>query len=154
MFIYTAKLEKRKAILAVLLLAALICGVILIAGVRSAAAKEAGALSAIVKTNEQRVQYLQTLGWEVDPEPLETQSIRIPREFNDVYETYNQLQLEQGFDLRDYCGMEATRYTYKVINYAESDDFVVADLIVCQNELIAGDIQSAALDGFMIGLQR
>lgn len=153
MFIFTAKLNKKRAIIGILLFAVLICAIILVAGIRSAVSTEADSLSAIVKTNEQRVQYLNALGWEVEATPLEEQDILIPREFSGVYETYNDLQKQQGFDLSDYCGMEATRYTYKVTNYG-GEEMVVADLIVCQDVVIAGDIQSTGLDGFMQELKK
>ena len=40
------------------------------------------------------------------------------------------------------------------MNYpgAGSDDPIVADLVVYRNEVIAGDVQSTRLDGFMHGL--
>ena len=43
------------------------------------------------------------------------------------------------------------RYTYKILNYPGEAD-VVADIIVFRNQVIAGDVQSVALYGFMHGL--
>ncbi|WP_073076113.1 DUF4830 domain-containing protein [Sporobacter termitidis] len=158
MFIFTAKFNKKKAVLAVLILAAVLIAVILIAGSISRSsnaknAKETAALSAVVKNNDQRVKYLNSLGWEVDKNPLEEQQVVIPREFSDVYTKYNEIQTQQGFDLSKYGGIEAKRYTYKVLNYPETTGNVVADIIVYRNEVIAGDVQSNALDGFMVGLR-
>jgi len=48
--------------------------------------------------------------------------------------------------------MEAVRYTYKVLNYPNAEN-VVADIIVFRNEVIAADVQSTSLDGFMHGLK-
>lgn len=155
MFILTAKFSKRKAVVAVLILAVILIAVILIAGKagRKSNARETAALSAVVKNNEQRVKYLNSLGWEVEEEPIEEQKVIIPREFNDIYERYNDLQKMQGFDLSKYGGLEATRYTYKVLNFPDAKGMVVADIIVYRNRVIAGDIQSNALDGFMVGLK-
>lgn len=155
MFIFTTKFSKRKAILAVLILAALLVAVILVAGAfgKSTNTKEAAALSAVVKTNDQRVKYLNALGWEVETSPLEEQSVVIPREFSEVYQKYNDIQLAQGFDLSRFGGIEASRYTYNVLNYPNATGHVVADLLVYKNEVIAGDVQSNAFDGFMVGLR-
>ena len=156
MFIFTTKFNKKKAVLAVLVLAAILIGIILIAGSvdRSKSnAKETAALSAVVKNNDQRVKFLNSLGWEVDKKVLEEQKVVIPRDFSDVYKRYNQIQIAQGFDLMKYGGIEATRYTYKVLNYPDATGNVVADIIIYRNEVIAGDVQSNALDGFMVGLR-
>lgn len=158
MFIFTAKFNKKKAILAVLALAAVLIAVILIAGggdnaKDNANASETAALSAVVKNNEQRVNYLKALGWEVEQNVLEQQKIVIPREFSEVYKNYNEIQQEQGFDLSKYGGSEAVRYTYRILNYPGATGTVVADIIVHKNEIIAGDVQSNALDGFMAGLE-
>ena len=151
MFIYTAKFNKKKAILAVVILAVILCAIVLIAGRADSAAETAG-LTAAVKDNAQRVEFLNSLGWEVEQEPLEEQAVVIPKDFSGIYEEYNELQLSQGFDLTKYKGIEATRYTYKVTNHPSGEDSVVADLIVYKNKVIAGDVQSTALDGFMHGL--
>lgn len=152
MIVYTAKFSKKKAIIAVVILGIVLCAIILLAGQRFGAAAEASALSAVVKTNEDRVSYLGTLGWEVSGEPIDQQTITIPRDFSGVYGKYNEIQISQGFDLRDYAGREAVRYTYQVSNYPTTSDVIVADIIVYRNEIIAGDVQSTALDGFMQGL--
>ena len=157
MYIFTTKFNKKKAVIAVLVLAAILIAVILIAGAvgrsNASKAKETASLSAVVKNNEQRVNFLNSLGWEVDKNPLEEQKVVIPREFSSVYKNYNEIQKAQGFDLQRYGGIEAQRYTYKVHNYPGASSNVVADIIVYKNQIIAGDIQSNAFDGFMVGLK-
>ncbi len=152
MFIFTAKFNKTRAVIAVIILAAIICGIIFYAGTRSRSS-QTGTFEAVVKNNEQRVEYLNSLGWEIDPKPIEEQAIIIPRSFTDVYMEYNDLQISQGFDLSKYGGCEATRYTYKVTNHPDDAKNVVADIIIYRNRVIAGDVQSALLDGFMHGLE-
>lgn len=155
MYIFTAKFDKKKAVIAVLLLGVVLCAIVLVAGSRHSDAAEAAALAAIVKNNEQRVNYLTSLGWEVENDPIDEQTIIIPVDFDNVYEEYNKLQLSQGFNLKNYSGLEATRYTYKVMNYplASEQDEIVIDIIVYRNQIIAGDVQSISLDGFMQGLE-
>ena len=155
MFIVTAKLNKKKILAAVILALAVLCAAVILIRTVSGGSGSSGesGIHATVKSNSDRVAYLARFGWQVNEEPLETLEITIPREFPDVYEQYNKIQLEQGFDLGDYRGMKATRYTYRVLNYPSGGDDVVADLIVCGHSVIAGNIQSTAIDGFMHGLK-
>ena len=153
MFIFTAKFNKRKAVMIILSIAVLLCAIILIAGSLSRDSTKATKISSEnLKSNEERIAYLNDLGWEVEKTPMDTQEIVIPRQFTGVYEDYVKLQNEQGFTLEKYGGMKAIRYTYKILNYPGNDDTIVADMIIYGTTLIAGDIQSTALDGFMIGL--
>jgi hypothetical protein len=153
MFMYTAKFNRKKAVAAVLILAAVLCFIIILAGRLSGGGK-ASALSAVVRNNKQRVEYLESLGWKVDEAAVDEQRVKIPVTFSDVYIRYNALQLAQGFDLTRYGGLEATRYTYKVKNHPSSDDDIVADIIIYKDKVIAGDVQSCTPDGFMNGLKR
>ena len=137
---------------AALVALAVVVAVILLLALKPSPAAETAAPAGTVRSNEQRVTYLNALGWEVEPEPLEEQTVVIPRAFDGVYETYAQLQEAQGFDLAKYAGMEATRYTYRVLNHPSGDE-VVADILVYRDRVIAGDVQSTALDGFMTGLR-
>ena len=149
MFVYTAKLSKKRVLIAVLLAAAVIAAILFLT---MGGGNEDAVRASAAKTNKQRVEYLESLGWEVSDEPIETQNVIIPETFDSVYAEYAQLQESQGFDLRRYAGMEATRYTYVVENHPESSQQVYADLLVCKGKVIAGDVQCIALEGFMHGL--
>ena len=153
MFIFTAKFNKKKAIIGLLLLAAVLCTVIIVVGNHNSKSSATSAFGAVVKNNDERVEFLQSLGWEVSAEPIDEQTVIIPREFTDVYEDYNNLQKSQGFDLSKFGGIEAIRYTYAVANYPGHPDRVVADIIIYRGQIIAGNIQSTALDGFMQSLE-
>ena len=154
MFMFTAKFNKKFAIAIVLALAVVLCLIIVFAGGRSRSdnSVQTMATSTVVKNNDQRVQFLNGLGWDVEESAVDEQSVVIPREFNSVYEEYNKIQLQQGFDLSKYGGTEATRYTYKVLNHPDRSSDVVIDIIVYRGQVIAGDVQSCALGGFMSGL--
>ena len=65
------------------------------------------------ETNEERLEYLSSFGWQVEQEPAETREVMIPKEFNDVYQNYNAMQQAQGFDLLPYAGQVCTQYKYK-----------------------------------------
>lgn len=151
MFIMTAKLNKKKAVALVLLLGLILVAIIFVAGGASRAG-QARQAAQDPSTNEGRVAFLEAYGWSLEPQPLETQQVLIPKEFPQVYQEYNNLQLAQGFDLSQYAGLEVTRYTYQILNYPDLPTGVVADILVYGSEVIGGDVQSFALDGFMQGL--
>lgn len=66
--------------------------------------------------NEGRVTYLEKLGWQVEPEPVETLQIKLPADLKG-YEDYLALQTEQGLPFADCGGKVVCRYTYRVTNY-------------------------------------
>ncbi|MFY9382245.1 MAG: DUF4830 domain-containing protein [Eubacteriales bacterium] len=105
-----------------------------------------------VKTNADRIAFLQSFGWEVDPEPVEEAKVTIPAEFDRVFESYNAIQKQQGLDLSKYKNRDMTRYTYKVLNYPNYDGTVYANILVYRNRVVAGDICSADVNGFIKGL--
>ena len=145
MFIVTAKLSKKRALAIVLAVAVAITAIIVLAGRRDQAPESAsGALDVVA--------YLESLGWQVAPEPIEVQEIVIPREWSPVYEAYNVMQQEAGFDLTDYKGRPAVRHTHTVLNYPGQPEGVVADVLVSDGRVIGGAIQSIHLDGFIHGL--
>lgn len=72
----------------------------------------------------------------------EAKEIIIPTKFSDVYEEYNSLQRDAGFDLSAYMGCKVKRYTYKI---TDSENRV--DLLVFDGRVIGGDIISYELGG-------
>ena len=103
---------------------------------------------------EARKAFLQEMGWEASEEPISEREVTIPATWNEVYEQYNDLQLEQGLDLSKYKGKKATIYTYAIYNYEEGRPNIVADLIICEGKLIGGDVMCLELGGFMQGLKK
>ena len=75
----------------------------------------------------------------------------IPSEFDRVFTSYNEIQKQQGLDLSKYRRKNATRYTMEITNYGEYNGKVYANIIVYKNKVIAGDICSADMTGFMHG---
>ena len=155
MFICTMKFDRKRAVFAVIMLALVILAVILLIGTdrKSSAAARSTKPVTNVRNEKTRVAYLAQYGWEVKSPALSEETVLIPRSFNTVFENYNALQKEQGFDLSEYCGMEVTLYTYQVLNSSIGDE-VVAKLYVYGGSVIAGDVHSTALDGYMCGIKK
>ena len=68
------------------------------------------------------------------------------------YTKYNELQKSCGFDLEQYQGNKAKKYTFKVLNYEDESIEVVANLLICDDVVIGGDVSSTLLNGFSEGL--
>lgn len=110
-----------------------------------------------VKTEQKRLDFISSFGWQTDEEPEEVREVVIPEEFDDVYTNYNEIQLSQGYDLRDYAGRCVKRWTYIIRNYPDTttdDDSVRINLLVCDGYVIGGDVCSIKLDGFMHGFKK
>ena len=114
-----------------------------------------GRTSMTVKDSEEVLNFISSLGWEVDQNPMEVREVVIPGVFDDVYSGYNDIQLSQGFDLQKYAGQRVKRWTFIIRNYPGTepeDDFVRINILVCDDEVIGGDVCSIKLDGFMHGI--
>ena len=149
MFVKTFRLHRPMALV---LVAVLACGMGLGAAHLLGTTDIVTVSTASVTDNAGRIAYLSSFGWQVEDEPHEILEIVIPYEFDAVYEQYNQLQLSQGNDLTRWKGMTAKRYTYRITNYPNSEDEVFANLIICREQIIAGDVSSLSIHGFMHGL--
>lgn len=101
--------------------------------------------------------FISSYGWQVDEEPVEVREVIIPEVFDEVYSNYNEIQLKQGFDLEKYSGQRVKKWTYIIRNYPESspnDDFIRVNILVCDGDIIGGDVCSVKLDGFMHGFSK
>lgn len=111
-----------------------------------------------IKTNEDRIGFLEQFGYTVSPDPVETVDVVVPSDFDRVFSGYNELQKAQGLDLAKYKGKNVTRYTYNVTNYPEdanpSGGKVWANLVIWRGKVIAGDICSADPAGFIHGFEK
>ena len=112
-----------------------------------------GGTSCKASTMEERIEFLNAFGWEVNTNPVEVKEVIIPLEFTDVYTNYNAIQKKQGFDLETYKGKRVKLWTYAVKNYPNQSD-VYANLLVYDGNVIGGDICSVELDGFMHGFNK
>jgi len=143
MMVMTAKVDLKKIALILGAIVAVILGLILLFG-----GKETQTTAATpVSNNDQRVSFLESLGWDVAASPEESGQVRIPENMSEVFERYNKLQKQQGYDLTTYAGKNVMRYVYKVENFPDATDPVYATVLVYKNQIIGGDITNTAADG-------
>ena len=152
MMVLTAKVDMKKVIAILAAVAALIIGLIaLFGGDTNSAATSA---TANMASNDDRVKFLTDLGWEVTTSPVESSQVRIPQESSEVFDRYNTLQKNLGYDLSAYAGKNVMRYVYKVENYPDAVEPVYATLLVYKNQIIGGDITNTAAKGMIHGLKK
>ena len=145
MLIWTARVSKKKtAVITAVILVAVLAVVVLVGNQADPAVSGLPQLA----DNDARVSYLQSMGWEVDPEPVETLQFLLPEKLEEPYLTYNELQDSQGFDLSTGCGKQVSRFTYTVTNYPDRPEGVQLNLYICEEQPVAGDILCAGADGF------
>ena len=105
-----------------------------------------------MNSNAERVVFLNKAGWIVAPDPIEQEKITIPSEFNEAYTAYNEIQLQQGFDLTKSAGEEAEIFTYSVLNYPDYPENITANLIFVNDRLVGADITQTVENGFTLPL--
>lgn len=107
-----------------------------------------------LSTSEGRESFLLGLGWEVDMQSETYRSVVVPEVLDDTLKRYNEMQLSQGYDLNKHLGEKCQQYTYIVTNYPNYEKTVFVTIYVQGRSIIAGDIHTAAADGFMHTLDR
>ncbi len=149
MFVVTAKAPNRRSVLFIVFLACLALVSIPFLRGHSASADDPPQR---LDTNEQRIVWLNKLGWEAEPEPVESLRLTLPKTLEEPYRSYNTLQLKQGYDLTPYLGKTLERCTYRVTNYPGRSD-CQADLYLYDGAVVAGDIICTGADGFIDTLE-
>ena len=150
MMFMTARVDLKKLLIGAGIAAGVILAVILLLGGQEAQTTAAPAAG----TNDQRVQLLESFGWEVAASPVESNQVKIPRETSPVFDRYNALQKSQGYDLTPYAGKNVMRFVYKITNYPNATDPVYATLLVYKNQVIGGDVTDTSPGGKLQGLNR
>ena len=103
-------------------------------------------------TNEERVAYLEALGWQVEPQPIETLDLQLPEKLEDEWDAYAKLQKGQGLPFSEFAGQAVKRYTYTVTNYPEIPQGVQANLYLWGDQIIGGDVIFTGQGGFQTDL--
>ncbi len=130
---------KLKPILFITLICCAVIGVIFFYGSKNETEK------IILESSDKRIEFLKNIGYDTNEELCTYSTEIIPYEFNEVYTRYNELQIQQGFDLSDYKGITADIYTYEVENFENT----TAVLIMYENNLIGYDIHNSILTSFL-----
>ena len=152
MIIVTARIPKRRLLagaITVLCCCAAVAAALILT--LSGRAVTASAEVKHIRTNDDRLAYLSGLGWQVSLQPIATEELLIPEQFDDSYAGYLKLQEDQGFDLSQYCGKRVKRYTYQLTNYPSQNEPMQIALLIYKNRVIGGQIQSAS-GGLLHGL--
>ena len=149
MMVMTAKVNMKKVLIALAAVAGVILGLILLLGGGNSSQPTAAPSMA---SNDGRVQFLENLGWQVNASPAESGQVRIPKEQNQIFSRYNDLQKSAGYDLSQHSGKTVMRYVYKVTNYPGATEPVYATLLIYKDQVIGGDITDTAAKGSMQAL--
>lgn len=131
----------------------LICGILLLLFVtaRSVFDKEK---PLDLNTLDGREVYLRSLGWEIDRDSESFRSVVVPQKLEGIMAQYNKIQLKQGYDLNAHLGETCRQYCYDITNYPGGEGKVIVSIYLQNGEIIAGDVHSTAINGFMHGLSR
>lgn len=152
------KMKKKKLFTLITILVLLLAVGLMIAdrthwGLSSTAGTSARNIKSLSgKTNTNRIDFFKHYGWDVSAEPCEISDVAIPREFDQVFEDYNKIQKSQGMDLSRYKGKVAKRYSYVITNYPQHTENIRGNMIVYEGNIIACDVCSLELNGFMHGI--
>ena len=155
MIVYATKLTVKKAVCGVLAVCGLIWGAGALGDLHTAAVSvsgESGSIACKLRTNEERVEFLERFGISVEDTPVTEAEVRIPEVFDAEYTAYNELQKTMGLDLEAHRGKKAMLYIYAVEDDPSGEEGVTASLLLRRNRLIAADVSSAETDGFMRAL--
>ena len=153
MFIYTVRGRTVKFVMILVLMVVLTVLVGVLGGGESllVSASAAEIDYSDIKTNEDRVRFIESFGIEVEDEAVEEKSFTMPESFDRVILGYNELQKKQGLDLSKYAKKKVQRYTYLVTNY-DDEGTVYANIFVWRGRVVACDISSANPEGFVLPL--
>ena len=158
MFIFTARLRRKRIALSVAALI-LVCGALAVfAGSHTFWGPERATFGFFsskdrVKTNEDRVAYLENLGWIVEPEPVLEEKLKIPKSFEDDFlRDYIAMQNASGYALQEQAGKKVSRFTYAVINYPTGEENIMLTLLVRKGAVVGGELFSADTGEILHGL--
>lgn len=140
MYAFIFRMSKIKAVLSVVVMCAAVT-----AGVFALNSRETAQTNAVpgtsMETIDKQKEFLVSYGWETSEEPESVEEVLIPTEFDEVYESYNDIQKSQGFDLSEYKGERVKKWVYKITNHPESGT-ATATLLIKDGKLIGGDIST------------
>jgi hypothetical protein len=153
MFVMSFRHSRKRVIVTIAVAVAVVTAIAVLACARNAPPQATSAgrkYSIAAGSNDERVAFFRQFGWNVKAEPLDEGDVAIPGKFNDVYLEYNNIQQEQGLDLKPYAGKTVHQWIYAITNYPQQE-MMRGTLLVSGGKVIGGDLSTPALDGFMTG---
>ena len=148
MFVYHFRLRKRVLAAGAAVVGLVLALAIFLPGCRSSQSEE----PIMLETVEQQLEFLTSLGWTVNPTPIETLDLQLPRQWDGEWSAYVELQNSQGLPFSDFAGKQVRRCTYTLTNYPGIAKGVQANLYIYEGALIGGDILSLGETSFQAGL--
>ena len=151
MFVYSVRASTIKFFLVIVLTLSLLIGVLVVsdAGEISVSAATDRVDFDGIKTNEDRLKFIEQFGINVSDQAREEVTFSVPESFDRIISGYNEIQKAQGLDLSRYKNKKVTRYTYNVEGFKDYDGEVVVNLIVYRGNVIACDVSSLSPGGFV-----
>ncbi len=150
MLVMTAKVDKKKIAIIFAAVVVAVAALILLFG---GGGDSTPTVSTNVSSNDNRVAFLKGFGWDVTTSPVESSQVRIPEKTSEVFDRYNTLQKNQGYDLSQFAGKTVMRYVYKINNFPGATEPVYATLLVYKDQVIGGDITNTAAKGQIQGFK-
>ena len=150
MMVMTAKVDKKKIVMILAGIVAIIAALVLLFG----GGDDTTPTVSSVASNDDRVEFLASFGWEVVTSPVQSGQVRIPANENEVFSRYNALQKSMGYDLSEYAGKTVMRYVYTVKNYPGATEPVYATILISNNQVIGGDVTDTAATGAIRGFDK
>ena len=142
------KITRKKAVVTVLIAALIIFLLIMVRGLFFPGVEYD------LNTTEGREAYLNSLGWEINRDSEAFRTVVVPDKLDGIMAQYNRMQQAQGYDLSMHLGESCSQYSYELTNYTDSEGSVIVTLYIQDGELIAADIHTTAVNGFMHGLKK
>ena len=138
---------RKKALLTILIAAAMIFLLIMLRGIFFPGVEYD------LETTEGREAYLNSLGWEINPDSEAFRTVVVPDKLEGIMAQYNRMQQAHGYDLSLHLGESCSQYSYELTNYTDAEGTVLVTLYIQNGEIIAADMHTTAVNGFMHGLK-
>lgn len=153
MFVFTTKVTFKKLVVGAMAVCAIVVGVAMLATEPvTSVSMASGEVEQKLKDNDSRILYLKSFGLDPKEMPIVYMEVQIPKEFDENYMAYNEIQKNQGLDLTEYQGKQAMLYSYELETHESGETGVTANLVLYKDKVIAADVCSSNVDGFLIGI--
>lgn len=149
MTVWKIKLSPRWRIAVCVAMLAIFTALCVVSAMGTMTDKEETASGASVKNEQAAADYLRAVG-EEDAAQLSCERITIPEQFDEVYEEYNGMQRQSGFELSEYKGKDALRFTFALTRH----DASYAVLLVRDCAVIGGHYSNGEYGGEYLPLEK
>ena len=149
MTVWKIKLSPRWRIAVCVAMLAIFTALCVVSAMGAMTDNEETASGASVKNEQAAADYLRAVG-EEDAAQLSCERITIPEQFDEVYEEYNGMQRQSGFELSEYKGKDALRFTFTLTRH----DASYAVLLVRDCAVIGGHYSNGEYGGEYLPLEK